>query len=617
MIIWFRKASENFFFKILLFVLALSMISAFAVGNVFDAFKRRSAALSVAGQSVSMDTLLRAFQDNVNQLQRRMGGRYISTQDAIAQGWVDATVAQLIDQILKDEMMDDLGVAASDAAVRNYLTANPNFKTMTGQFDRRLFEAYLQQMNLSEKAFLNKLRQELAYHHVADAVQAVNAVPTALQKALYAYENEKRSIALVAIDSTAVPVAQQASKKELQDYYEQMQDDLFSPEYRTLSTVEVSPETLSAVVSVSEEEIKEAFEARKDSLSTPEKRRVLQVIVDDESAAKAFAKKASGENFIQQAKSVRNADASDLGYVSATELLDELAEPLFDAKVGKVIGPIQTELGWHVLVATDRQKARSVSLAQARAELAKELKAARAYDMLYQISQKMDEILAEGQDLSAAAKAVSLRVKQWPSVTIEGKSAKGQSGLPEEVLASAFELQEGETSTPISYKDGFVFVRVDAIEPAQALTFEQAKPQLQKAFKQDKQKEQLEAYAKQLLKEAKASKSLKKAGDVKTFASVQRKDLEQLPPDVVTQIFDAAVQTPFLVPVGEQWALIMVTQKEAASLNATQEALFKDQLNAQIAQSAEQALLGSYAQDLTVNTAEIEKTFRRFVNDAE
>ncbi|MBP5160889.1 MAG: peptidyl-prolyl cis-trans isomerase [Alphaproteobacteria bacterium] len=617
MIIWFRKASENFFFKILLFILALSMISAFAVGNIFDAFKRKSAAISVAGQSVSMDNLLRAFQDNVNQLQKRMGGRYISTQDAIAQGWVDITVAQLVDQILKEEMMDDLGVAASDAAVRNYLTANPNFKTLAGQFDRRLFEAYLQQMNLSEKAFLDKLRQELAYHHVADALRAVTAVPAALQKALYAHDNEKRSLLLAMIDSTQVPVAQQASKKELEDYYELMQDELFSPEYRTLSTVEVSPETLASVVSVTEAEVKEAYNARKDTLSTPEKRRVLQVIVEDESAAKAFAKKATSANFIQQAKDLRGADAADLGYVAATELLDELSAPLFDAKVGKVIGPVQTELGWHVLVATDKQNARTVTWEQARADIAKELKAARAYETLYQVSQQIDEILAEGQDLATAAKAVSLRVKQWPSATIEGKSAKGQTGLPDEVLSVAFTLQEGETSTPISYKDGFVFVRVDSVEPAQALTFAQAKPRLQQAFKQDKQKEQLATYAQQVLKEAKASKSLAKAGKVKNFTSVQRQELEQLPADMVNQIFDAPVQSPFLVPVGDQWALIMVTKKEAASKDATQEALFKNQLNAQISQSAEQAVLGSYAGDLTVNKDEIEKTFRRFVTDAE
>ena len=194
MIIWFRKASEKYWFKAILFILALSMISAFAVGNLFDSLRSQAPALKVAGQSVSMNALVRAFQDNVTQLQRRIGGRYISTQDAVAQGWVETTIAQLIDKILKDEMMQDLGVIATDNAVRNYLTANPNFKTLTGQFDRRLFDAYLQQMNLSEKAFSDKLRQELAYHHVADAIQAVNSVPAELEKVLYAYQNEKRSL---------------------------------------------------------------------------------------------------------------------------------------------------------------------------------------------------------------------------------------------------------------------------------------------------------------------------------------------------------------------------------------------------------------------------------------
>ena len=617
MIIQFRKFSESFVCKIILAVLAISMILAFGVGNVFDAFQRKSAAISVSGRSVSMDSLLRAFQDNVAQMQRRMGGRYISTQVAIAQGWVEMTIAQQIDQILKEEMRDDLGVVASDEAVRNYLTANPNFKTMSGQFDRRLFEAYLRQMNLSERAFLDKLRQEVAYHHVADAVQAVSSVPAVLQKALYGYENEKRSLSLVRIDSTQVPVAQKPSQKDLESYYEQMQDDLFSPEYRNLSTLEVSPQTLSSLISVSEEDIKAAFDARKEALSTPEKRRVLQLIVQEEATAQAFAKDATGANFISQAQKVKEADASDLGYVSAAELLEDLSEPLFAAKVGTIVGPIQTELGWHVLVATDMKKAHKVSLDQVRAELTKELKSARAYEILYETSQKIDEILAEGQDLATAAKAVSLPVKKWPAVTGEGETTKGSTELPAEILATAFNLQEGETSTPIAYQDGFIFVRVDSVKPAQALTFEQAKPQLQQAFKQDKQKEQLSAYAQQILKKAQAAKSLDKLGEVKTLEGVRRADLEQLPAEVVNQIFEADLKTPFLMPVGDQCVLVMVTKKEAASTQATQEALFHNQLNEQIAQSAEQALLGSYAHDLTVNTPDIEQTFRRFVSDAE
>jgi peptidyl-prolyl cis-trans isomerase SurA len=94
-----------------------------------------------------------------------------------------------------------------------------------------------------------------------------------------------------------------------------------------------------------------------------------------------------GADFVKLAKRYsedphRN-EGGDLGWVAQGELLPELDQALFSLTPGECSGPIQTELGWHLIKAIERKTSESLSVTEANHAV---------FERLYQ--QKFQEIFA-------------------------------------------------------------------------------------------------------------------------------------------------------------------------------------------------------------------------------
>jgi parvulin-like peptidyl-prolyl isomerase len=86
---------------------------------------------------------------------------------------------------------------------------------------------------------------------------------------------------------------------------------------------------------------------------------------------KAFAKLARTQSDdLESAKK-----GGDLGFIKRNQALKPLAEAIFSASPGSLVGPVQTQYGFHLLLVKSKQ---TVSFADARNELSKELFEARS-----------------------------------------------------------------------------------------------------------------------------------------------------------------------------------------------------------------------------------------------
>jgi [acyl-carrier-protein] S-malonyltransferase len=132
---------------------------------------------------------------------------------------------------------------------------------------------------------------------------------------------------------------------------------------------------VTARVTIPEEELHTYYERNRDLYERPEARRVRHAVTRDEAAARELAADAAAGD-----------DAAalvDPGPVRRGELSGPLEDAIFVADPGAVVGPIETEHGWHV-AAIDGVTAESVvPFADARASIEAELLAAartRAFD---------------------------------------------------------------------------------------------------------------------------------------------------------------------------------------------------------------------------------------------
>lgn len=125
-------------------------------------------------------------------------------------------------------------------------------------------------------------------------------------------------------------------------------------ELKRQMTVRELAARVTAGVTVSDEDVRRAFDQHPAQLATPERRDIANIVVSDKTAADDIVGQLrAGANFDQLAGQ-RSLDGAtkgrggDLGPVSADQLDTGYAAVAFQAPVGAVFGPVQTQYGFNV-----------------------------------------------------------------------------------------------------------------------------------------------------------------------------------------------------------------------------------------------------------------------------
>ena len=185
-------------------------------------------------------------------------------------------------------------------------------------------------------------------------------------------------------------------------------------------------------------------------------------------------------------------------------------------------------------------------LAEVEDEVKRQVSAARAGDKIQALHDKIEDERVSGKSLIEAAQAVGLSAQSIPAVDARGDDAKGAPvNLPDkaDLLRAAFASDVGVDEAPLNTKDrGFVWFVITKIDPAHDLTFEEAKPGVEKEQRAEEVDKALAGRADDLVKQLSAGASVsdvaKSAGvAAKSAADIHRDEQSSLPEAVVAAIF--------------------------------------------------------------------------------
>ncbi|MGP1560467.1 MAG: peptidylprolyl isomerase [Helicobacteraceae bacterium] len=126
-------------------------------------------------------------------------------------------------------------------------------------------------------------------------------------------------------------------------------------------------------IKVTDKDAKDFYEKNKDKFVTPEQVRAKHILVDDESAAKKIIKDLDGlkpddleKKFTDLAKEKSKDPGSkdnggDLGYFSKDKMQKDFSDAAFALNVWHITKtPVKTPYGWHIILVTDKKRARTV-----------------------------------------------------------------------------------------------------------------------------------------------------------------------------------------------------------------------------------------------------------------
>lgn len=491
MLIAMRKGAAGWVAKILFGLLILSF-AAWGVGDYLTP-EIDPVIADVGDIEIRRTTLDLAERRQVEQM-RRLLGQIFDPSSLPENALRQSALQQLIGQAALEMEARELGVAVSDAAIGEAIRSNPQFLT-GGVFDPDAFRRALFGAGLSEEAFVRTLRVDLARAQVGAAVAAALPPPLPIAEALFAAERQQRDASFVRLETDSIePPA--PTDEDLKTYVAANAGRYAEPERRDARAIVISAESVADAIDISEAELSNRYEDAKAHYKQPERRDIVQALFRSEDEARAFLRGAptTKSDFVEAAETA-GAAVTELGEVGRGELfLAPVADAAFAAAAGSIPAPIQSALGWHVLLIADVLPERTLTLDEVRDDLVAAIRQEGGSDGVTDAANAVEDALASGQDIAAASRAAGLPIVELNAVDRGGADRDGtrHPGLPADpaFLQALFERAIGDQSGLIELRGGaFVALIVDKTYASEPKPFDAVRADAAQDWKADKRVE--------------------------------------------------------------------------------------------------------------------------------
>lgn len=522
MIGFFRRHLSSWPVK-LFFMVLVAAFGLWGIGDVVRSGLGRSGdeVATVGGQTISVQRMTVAYRNALAQVTRRLGGAEPSPQ--IKRGVAGQALNQLVTQAALEDFARRNGLAAPDSAIREAIAEVPAFKGPDGKYSPDAAREAMRANHLTERDLAELIRDDVLNRQILEAVHAGIGAPDALARAVFDFQNEKRSADVVELAfADAAPAA--PTDAQLHRWHDLHPDLYGTPEYRRIKAVILSTETVGKDVDVPDADLHAAYDSQRATFVQPEKRTAQIVTFPTEAPARSLAavwKAGADWARIQTDAAQAGGSAVELTDSAQAEFPgDALSKAVFATPPGAVAEPLHDELGWHVLRVTKSIPPSERTFEQVKAQLHDALAAERASALIYERANKLDNLLASGAtldempaDLGLASALGTLDAK---GNTTEGTPAPlpGPPSLRTALIAAAFAAKQGEppqmveVQTPENGQRAYYAMTVEDVTPPVAKPYEEVAAQVAQDWTADAKRHLQDVKAAKLLSDAKAGGSL-------------------------------------------------------------------------------------------------------------
>ena len=418
------------------FVLALITLP-FAFFGVDYYFRRGDAVGEVAsfdGGRVTQAEFANALRDQQEMLRR--------SQRAVDPALFDNPEVRysILQNVIRDRLIEkkgaDLHFAVSNEQVFERIAADPRFQD-DGRFSLDRFKLLLAQAGIPEAAYENSIRQQLLSEKLVEPIAAGGIVAKAAGEGFVTLLEQQREVAVATVDAAPFVKDVKVDDAAVRAFYDANTNAFRTPEEVKFEYVVLTPDALAAQAAVTPEELKAQYAASVKQYTRDEERQAAHILIavkpDASDADKAAAKKkaddiaarakASPAKFAELAKQYSEDPGSagqggDLGSNPRGTMVKAFDDAVFAMKPGEIVGPVQSEFGFHVIKLAGITPARTLSFDEAKGPLEADLKRQKVAQKFAAAADQFQNLVYEQADsLAGVAKALALEAKTTPWAT--------------------------------------------------------------------------------------------------------------------------------------------------------------------------------------------------------
>ena len=609
------RAQKNWLSKFILILTALSFVSLFGVSGYLTGAARNKPVIKVDDIKISQQQFALLFEQE-QQMARNLFGDNLQLTDEIRNAMLQGLVQRELTNAIIERTAEKLNIHISDDLIRKIIYSQAEFLDANGNFSLERLRMVLSASGWTEQRYIEALKKDIVKQQLIQNPAANMNVPDVLLNKLAKVENMRRVFKYIVVDPANVKVDRKITPEEIEQYYADFSTNFIEPEKRDVSFIVLSVDEMAQNLVPEEADIEAYYAENIAQFEVPETRNILQMAFDTkEDADKAMAQLNEGKDFYKVAQEVagQTKEATDLGFVAKDMLIADMAEEMFAAEVGDVLGPVKSDLGWHIMKLTDVKAGSKMDKAKARAKIVEALKKERAYDEAYAVASEIEDKIGGGASLEDIAKEMKSKVLVVKGLGEDGKYASAPKGYDKtlkssEFVDTAFSYNVGEVSQVTETDDGFVVARVDKIAEAHPLPVEAVSGEIEKMWEINERSAIAQEIVNDVMHDLENGDKINEVAqrfglNVKTTKPLNRGgSFEGLSQSAMIELFQESMGEPKLITQGDE-KIIAVTDKIIGKNEKPDEELafgVERRVKIDLSQDVANALVNSFGEDYDV-----------------
>lgn len=520
MLDYFRKHAKSRAVKAFYIVISLTFIAGFGgllrASSCSDKPTDPGVVATVAGKPIHAREVQRAAEAIREEIEAQMGGNVdpkmlkmfrINTQ----------AVDQLVNEALLLEGAKRANIRISDADVVQAIRESRFFRRDDGSFSPEKYHSLLKANGLSAAGYEDDERRRLALGRLLRLAGGSVIVSDAAAEERYRLSNERLELAYLLFDPAKLEDGiAEPDAGTLQTFFEGHRDQFEDPARVKVAFLTVDPKAIEPDVKIEDDDIRARYERDAKRYEQPESVAARHILVavaptaNEEEVALAEAKAAdilarlqAGADFAEEAK--RSSDdpsnkdrGGDLGSFPRGRMDKAFEDAAFGAEIGKLVGPVRSQFGFHVIRVDRHEAERTIPLDQVSEVIRKTLVSEKAQRLAEaRANALLKEILTRGAGTDWKALAEEKKIGY-------GEGGPAASGEPidgaRQLTEAALKLKVGEWTEPVRTGKGFQLALVLERQEKRALGLDEAHDAVVKAYR----KSEAAATARKMAEEARA-----------------------------------------------------------------------------------------------------------------
>jgi peptidyl-prolyl cis-trans isomerase D len=487
-------------------VLIILLVFAFSIWGVGDIFRGYNANIlaKIGNRELNAQNYLFNFNREVNRISNQLE-RIVTTEEAINSGLHYQILDRSLVELSANAASDEIGLIASDDAIKKRILSTNAFKNAFNQFDRNIFEQIIRQNGLTEDSFLVLERDSHVLSQLSKSVFKDINPPSALNDLLFRYQFERRNVDYIIISPDEISQEDEVDKNEIEIFYNKNINLYKTEETRDFSVISLSISTLSKLENVSDEEINIFYEDNKYNYYEPEKRSYYLIpYFSNEDAIKALENYSSNGD-IEKILIDRNLNINDVdqGLITFDDGISEsVSETAFSASLNQLSGPTESPFGPSLIYVNEIISEKEIKIEEIKDQIIIDIQKDKAKDKVYSLYGEIEDLRAEGKTLEEIAEEKSLSIESFKNINDVGQRIDGsiiKNPSLEELINLIFLNDVDEDLEPYEDIEGNLnFFRIDNINYSQQIPLNEAMENIKLSILENKSIENVKTKSKEI-----------------------------------------------------------------------------------------------------------------------